>query len=414
VLFALVLALPVANASAEQAKPLYRYHQWNTAADFALGTVDGNTAQITPDGSLTLGSAPVAGDSHAAWYNGHAYETGSWTSDWFEPGFAFGELVSSWTADTPSGTWIRVDLQITRSFEKLDTRWYVMGIWASGDDTILRRSVRGQGSPPAWIATDTLFTKRFAIAYRLKVRLFRLPGSSATPVVRSVGAITSYASQTRARTFPSPLGGAEGIELNVPRHSQMIHEGHYPQWDGGGEAWCSPTSTEMILEYWGRGPTAEQVAWVEPQVDPTVDYAARFTYDYTYEGAGNWPFNIAYASTFPGMTGFVTQLRSLNEAEQFIKAGIPLVISVAFRKGQLSHWPLGGTNGHLMTIVGFTPEGDVIANDPAWPSNDEVRHVYSREEVERVWSRSTGGITYVIHPEDVPLPPNVPGELPNW
>ncbi|HET9860795.1 MAG TPA: C39 family peptidase, partial [Nocardioidaceae bacterium] len=139
--------------------------------------------------------------------------------------------------------------------------------------------------------------------------------------------------------------------------------------------------------------------------DPWVDHAARYTYDYNYDGAGNWPFNTAYAARF-GLESFVTRLRSLTEAEQFIKAGIPLVVSVSFKESKLDGAGYG-TNGHLMTIVGFEADGDVIVNDPAShliPSNDEVRVVYDREQLENAWIGHTGGISYVIHPESVALP----------
>src|SRR5699024_9515456 len=132
----------------------------------------------------------------------------------------------------------------------------------------------------------------------------------------------------------SPLGGAEDIGLDVPKYSPEIHEGAYPKWDGGGEAWCSPTSTAMVLSYWGRGPTEEQMSWVNPEYkDPQVDFAARGTYDYSYDGAGNSPFNIAYAVRF-GLDGFVTRLHSLTELEQYIKAGIPVITSESFEEGE--------------------------------------------------------------------------------
>ena len=86
------------------------------------------------------------------------------------------------------------------------------------------------------------------------------------------------------------------------------------------------------------------------------------TFDWHYSGAGNWPFNIGYAGSF-GLEGEVVQLRSLTEAEQFIKPGIPLVVSVSFKKNELDNAGYG-TNGHLMVIRGFTQSGDVIVNDP--------------------------------------------------
>jgi hypothetical protein len=367
--------------------------------------------------NLTRGSDP--GDGR---YSGHDYEMGAWTSPWYSPGFAFGELVSSWNADTPTGTWIEVDMQESRSASlqpRKTSWWWVMGVWASGDETIYRTSVhtpdslKNQYGPFGAVYTDTFLTKKFAVSYRLRVKLFRLPGSTATPKVRQVGAVSSVHTSQDLPT--SPHDPAASVDLGVPQFSQEIHRGQYPQYDNGGEAWCSPTSTSMILAYWNRYPTPEQLAWVDPSyADPFVDYSARFVYDYLYDGAGNWPFNVAYAASFPGMTGQVTQLRSLYEAEQFIKAGIPLVVSVAFHRGKLKgFWPKA-TNGHLLTIVGFTPEGNVISNDPASPTDADVRHVYDRAQFEAVWRESTGGLAYVIHPRTVPLPLHIPGVTPNW
>ena len=89
-------------------------------------------------------------------------------------------------------------------------------------------------------------------------------------------------------------------------------------------------------------------------------------------------------------------------------------MSISFKESELDGAGYG-TNGHLMVIVGFTEDGDVIANDPAShliESNDQVRTVYDREQFENVWIPKSGGIAYVIHPTDVSLP-SAPAE-PNW
>ncbi len=80
----------------------------------------------------------------------------------------------------------------------------------------------------------------------------------------------------------------------------------------------------MIIEYWGRKPTAAQLAWVDPAyADPQVCHAARFTYDYQYDGCGNWPFNAAYAATYKDLQGVVTRLGSLTDLETADRGGHP-------------------------------------------------------------------------------------------
>jgi hypothetical protein len=71
-----------------------------------------------------------------------------------------------------------------------------------------------------------------------------------------------------------------------------------------------------------------------------------------------------------------------------VQAGIPLVASIAVEPGELDGFRLPqGTSGHLVVIVGLTPEGNVIVNDPAADSNDTVRRVYDRAQFEGVWVR---------------------------
>jgi len=338
---------------------------------------------------------------------------GTWTSGWREPGFSFTRLIPSWNADTPDGTWIGVEVQ-TRRASGGDTKWWSFGKWAHGDGTIARASVKGQRDGDGNVDTDVLLASVPMSAYRVRLTLSRVSGSAQTPVVRFIAAVASDPA-TAAATIPSPLGPGAGTELSVPPYSQEIHAGEYPAYDGGGEAWCSPTSTAMVLSFWGRGPTASETAWVAAgYADPQVDHAARHTYDATYGGAGNWPFNTAYAARF-GLRAFVTQLRSLNEGERFIAAGIPLVASVRIAPGALPGFLLPqGSPGHLLVISGFTASGDVIAHDPAANSNAEVRRVYGRARFEQAWLGGSGGTVYVIHPVATPLPARVPGTTPNW
>ena len=106
----------------------------------------------------------------------------------------------------------------------------------------------------------------------------------------------------------------------------------------------------------------------------------------------------------------------MREAELFIAAGIPLIVSVSFKQAELTGSGYD-TDGHLIVIRGFTASGDVIANDPAShldPDDASVRIVYDRAEVENVWLPTSGGTAYVIHPASVPLPAPVLGTDPTW
>jgi peptidase C39-like protein len=333
------------------------------------------------------------------------YDFGTWTSDWTPLSFPFTELVSSWNSKTPPGTWIQSEVQPRLDNGKV-AKWYTLGQWSYGDidSQFHRTSVGGQGNADGFVSIDTFFTKDHpAVAYRLRLTLYRRAGSSATPEVSRYSAIASDL-RNRKNQFPSATTMTHGtdIDLALQPYSQEIHHGHYAEFDNGGEAWCSPTSTAMVVKYWGAPYVPTDTSWVDPPDDPEVDYTARFVYDYHYKGAGNWPFNTAYASE-RGLVADVTQLHNLAEAEPFIKARVPLVASVAWESNKLTG-AIKSTNGHLLVIGGFTGDGDVIAYDPAHDTDDEVRQVYDREEFERAWIPASGGIVYVIRPAGHDLP----------
>jgi hypothetical protein len=166
----------------------------------------------------------------------------------------------------------------------------------------------------------------------------------------------------------------------------------------------------MIIEYWGGRLTPEQLAWVDRSyADPQVCHAARHTYDHQYAGCGNWPFNAAYAATFEGLQGVVTRLGSLTDLETLIAAGIPAMTSQSFLEEELTGAGYG-TAGHLMTVIGFTAGGDVIAGDPFSADDGAVRRVYRRREFENIWLRTkrynasgkvvsgSGGVCYLYFP----------------
>ena len=389
-----VFASPLQSEAASPA-PI-QFTRFASAAAFGHGTM----AAVVLDGDrLTIASGA---------------SSGTWVSPPVDPGFAFTRLVASWNADTPAEGRIRIDAQVTTVAAETSD-WYALGTWATDDHALTRTSTNGQADALGKVDTDTLAARGDPLAnYTLRVRLDRVSSGDPSPSVRMVGAQVSSFKYSASNGTSAPLS-IEAVELPVAPLGQEVHARQYPQWGGGGEAWCSPTSTEMVVEFWGRGPTSDDLAWVDPSyADPSVDFAARSTYDAAYRGTGNWPFNTAYAARF-GLDAFVTQLRSLAEAERFIRAGIPLVASIASGPGELDGFLFsGGTNGHLVVIVGFDASGRPIVNDPAAWSNASVRRVYDRAQFERAWLRGTAGTVYVIHPPEVPLPPPPEEAPPNW
>lgn len=384
-----------------------RFHDLGGDPGFAAGTFEGLMAQS--DGTLFIDDVPTCPEVPPLPLSG------AWISPVIETGFPASEAVLSWHANTPTGTWIEASFR-ARQTDGSWSGWFLMCRWASGDDftrgDIRRTTIDGQSETAGRVLNDTFVAAQHRPfdAYQVRVELVRPAGSIAPVALLALYAMVS-AQSTASPASTSTFSLEQGVQLDVPCFSQMIHLGQYPSFAGGGAAWCSPTSTSMVLYYWGLEVAAERLASVAaPQGDPHIISAVRGVYDYGYDGAGNWAFNAAYAAEF-GLRAFVTRLRSLVEAEVFLARGIPLIVSVSFGKHEL---PQAGfaTNGHLLVISGFTPDGDVLVNDPGAPSNSEVHRVYDRASFESVWLQGSNGTTYVFHPPTVPLPQ--PGAEPNW
>lgn len=417
---ALALVLPVAVVSPAEAarRPAKKivHTSWGDEAAFTGGTTRGVT--VTPAG-VRIAAKPAGRRPYADPYGNprRRYQFGRWVTPWTEPGFALTELIASWSATTPRHTWVQVEMR-GRTDDGTTGSWDTLARWASGDGWFNRTSAGAQSDDLGSVATDTWRAAAGArvTGYQLRVTLHRRAGTKKSPTLHTVGAMSS-----RLPARPSGVsrpGPGAGIDLVMPQFSQMTHRGHFPQWGNGGQAWCSPTAVSMALAYHDALPHPREFAWVGRQDpehaasnEPWVDHAARMTYDYAYRGTGNWSFNTAYAARYTG-DAFATRLRSLREAERFIAAGIPLVASVSFARGELRGAPIAATNGHLLVIRGFTATGDVITNDPAAQQNAGVRRVYDRAELERAWQQKSGGLVYVVTTPAQSLPAR--GKNRNW
>ena len=362
--------------------------------------------RIDPSASATGKDPYIAGSFYGGdYYNGGNFQVGEAVSPITATAFAFSQAVASWNVDAPSGTWIETHIRAKTGGRW--TEWYSLGVWAPDETTIARHSAGSQTDADGEVDVDTLVLDGragLADALQLKLRLFSATGAQ-SPAVRNVSVAVS--TSPVKGLGPSPGNPALwGKTLPVPECSQMVYA-------DGGEVWCSPSSTSMVLKYWtqSHGPC-----------EPSVRAAVSSVFDWLYDGHGNWPFNTAYAATqkwrrqsathsarawqhdaqrrpnTQQLVAYVARFTDLYEAEEWIAAGVPIVVSIAWGQQELTGAPFPLSYGHLMVLVGFDVYGNPIVNDPGAPVESDVQRTYLRQQFEPLWLGHTGGTVYLIHP----------------
>ena len=179
---------------------------------------------------------------------------------------------------------------------------------------------------------------------------------------------------TRVEPRPSLPYARDAFVLDVPARTQFFVEGE--------RGWCSPTSLAMLHAYHGID-------------QPTID-VVREVYDDAYRGTGNWAFNMAYTGRL-GLHGVVAYLDGLDRAQRLIERNLPIALSYRWSGDELPGAPIDQSDGHLVVLCGFTSNGDCVVNDPAHP---DLRAIYPRAAVERIWQRG-GGVSYVVAPNGI-------------
>jgi len=294
------------------------------------------------------------------------------------------QLVLSWNANIPTGAFLKVEASAISSSHH--TKFYTIANWSPDNKMFSRTSLRGQQDADGIVYTDTLVLDRLADSAQIRLT----PGGTtgALPSLKLLG--LCFANTTVRPIAHSPNHAAWGKTISAPERSQF----GYP----GAKGWCSPASLSMVLARWAR-------ILHRPEMDLPVPQVAAAVYDRDFDGTGNWPFNTAFAGSFPAMKAYVTRFDDISEVEDWIAAGIPVILSA--RWDGLAPGRPPDSEGHLIVCIGFTEEGDVITNDPATrvQRGEFVRRIYKRENVIRAWMKSHNAV-YLVYPEGARIPPD--------
>lgn len=303
---------------------------------------------------------------------------GSWTSPEITTEFGFTELIPSYNATTPPDTGLRIQVRTRGAWSGRWSPWLYLGQWgrtivASRADAVNLEFSGGM------VHIDNLVLDRPADAFQVRVSLqsFDLD-RSVNPSIRRIS--VSYSGQVSdpsrrgALTELVPIDGTWARDLPVPFRAQ----GDSPRNIRG--SICSPTSTTMVMAYWGvdRSHVENALAIYDPQADIF----------------GNWHRAVARASEF-GLDGWITRFRTWDQVKSMIARGQPIIAAINFANGEFPSNVMKSTDGHLLVVRGFKPNGDVICNDPA--SRDKGNGVvYKADELAKAWFTNAGGVGYVI------------------
>ena len=236
------------------------YTAWDTAAELSTGSRSPRCGSRR----TRCGSTPPAGPAATP---AAAWDFGRWTSRWTAPGFAFTELVPSWEAT-------HARRHVRRGPGPRPRRRRPEQLGHAGPVGLRRRRLPPylpgpQADDLARVATDTFVANGSFDSWQLRVTLNRAGRHQPHPAGRRGRRDGVADPVVDRRVPPAGRGVARGVTLPVPSYSQMVHDGDYPQYDGGGEAWCSPTSTSMVLGYYGALPAARPTTPGSGRTTPT-------------------------------------------------------------------------------------------------------------------------------------------------
>ena len=329
------------------------------------------------------------------------------------PGFGLTELVASWNADTPGGSWVEVSVRGTQRRR---------GHQGVRPGSLVPLRPRPRRWHPPHVGRRPGRHRRHGLHRHpgdpLGARPRRL--AARRPADASHGHAARHPGSGRSGRWPRPCPTRRGCRaaptaapaarvLDVPTFSQEMHVGHFPQWDNGGEAWCSPTSTSMVVAYWGAGPRRDETAWVTEALPVRDRPAGRLHRAQRLRLHLRRRRQLAVQHRVcrdaPRTAGFVTRLRIADRGRGVHRRRHPARHVRLVQEGRAGRCAATARTATSWSSSASPASGDVVCNDPAShlvASNDQVRVVYDREQFENVWVPHSGGIVYVIRPASRP------------
>ena len=277
----------------------------------------------------------------------------------------FTEIVGSWSAIS-SKTTGTVELQYRVLVDGVWSDYVSYGAWQLGEKSYSKTKTTSDKLVEIDLDIISILNNKTASAYQYKVS-FKRSENQTSPLLRLVGSALDL--------------GLEDVSVNVSKNYveydvPMLNQNIVPVI---GNSICSPTSTTMLLKYFGHdfsnmGYTYEH------------EYMANAVYDFGASVYGNWTYNVAVMGAY-GEYAYVKRFTGPNDLINHLEQVGPVALSV---KGNMQGYYT--TGGHLLVCKGYKiVDGQYIfiCNDPNI-KNVEVEYTY--ETIANVWRN----IAYVI------------------
>jgi hypothetical protein len=309
--------------------------------------------------------------------------SGTWTSEIIETAFAFTELIPSWNAAVPHDTGVFFQVKTRDAKDGLWSPWLYIGQW--GRTPVTDPLDRIVSFDHGIVNVDNLTLDSPANAYQIRATLLSFDmNHDANPSIRRM--TVSYSGVVDDPEERQKLIKTEKIDGDWARSLPIAYRAQGIEAKPLAGQICSPTSTSMVMAYFG--------------VDLPTQTNALAIYDEDHDMFGNWGRAVQRAGEL-GLDAWLQRFRNWDQVKAMIARGQPVVAGIKFEKGEFPSAVLSESAGHLIVIRGFTKDGNVIVNDPG---NREKGNgaIYKADELAHAWF-GCGGVGYVIRrPEGAP------------
>ncbi|MCB9849479.1 MAG: DUF1460 domain-containing protein [Phycisphaerales bacterium] len=294
----------------------------------------------------------------------------------------FNQALLSWNIDAPPHVGYSVEARVGRQRDDSWTDW----LRIADRGTLQPQPVAGTASGAMYIDTDYLWSEeRYdRLQYRVRAVCGPIPNSPATAYAKLRIArvdVTFTDTSDLLTSLPAPSAPASPPEERWQRRLPVPFRSQKAEREAIRGKICSPTSVSMVLAYRG--------------VDRPTEEIAETIYDHTNGIYGNWPRAVQEAYSY-GVPGYLDRFADWSRVEALIAQDQPLIISIEAKDGELPGAPYKSTEGHLLVLVGFDQDGNVLVNDPASPTPEQGMIAYTRADLENVWWLPRSGTAYIL------------------